>query len=109
MLRCARRCKNTFDIDNPRIAHHPDNVDCSSCHIANRARARAVRAGGQLLTGLNRYQHPFRPLEPGSEDPTSRIVSQVKSHPPRRCRFTVRRLDARLRRAKQNARRKSRT
>ncbi len=63
--------QSTFDVDNPRTAHHADNVDCSSCHIANRARARAVRAGGQSLTGLNRYLHPFRPLEPSSEVPAA--------------------------------------
>jgi hypothetical protein len=56
----------TLDIDNPRTELNPESMDCSSCHLANRIRDRAVDQGHSLM-GLTGYRHPFRPLEPHSE------------------------------------------
>jgi hypothetical protein len=45
----------SLDIDNPATAFNPDTVDCVSCHVAGRARARAATLG-YPSDGLERYE-----------------------------------------------------
>lgn len=52
--------QRSLDVDNPLTDLHPDSLDCSVCHIANRARARAIRKG-QTIQGLSRYENARRP------------------------------------------------
>ena len=52
--------QRSLDVDNPLTDLHPDSLDCSVCHVANRARARAVRMG-QSVQGLSRYENARRP------------------------------------------------
>ncbi len=47
----------TLEIDNPDSAFNPDTLDCVSCHVAGRARTRAL--GNELsIDGLPRYENP---------------------------------------------------
>lgn len=49
-----------LEVEDPTSAIHPDSADCSSCHLAGRARNSVERAG-KGVAGLKRYTHPFRP------------------------------------------------
>lgn len=63
--------QRSLDVDNPRRAIHADTADCSSCHVANRARRAVERAGKADVLGLVGYSHRSRDLRhPSALDAT---------------------------------------
>lgn len=58
----AAAARLSFELDNPTSSFNPDTLDCSTCHLAGRARDRGI-AHGLDVTGLPRYENARHNLE----------------------------------------------
>lgn len=67
--------KKALEVDNPLSGFHADSLDCSSCHVAGRAR-RQAESHCQTSPGSARYMHAFRPGTPAGNIQTPLLSNQ---------------------------------